>query len=112
VYTLSYENAGNQTGTTVRLTDTLPSGLTVVGTSRPPASQTPQQLVWNLDTLNAGAQGQIVITTTVGGAGGRTLINTADIKGQADSFGHHAELSTTVSFFKQYLPIVLKAAAP
>ena len=112
VYTLSYENIGDQTGTTVRLTDTLPSGLTVVGTSQPPASQTAQQLVWNLDTLNAGAQGQIVITTTVGGAGGRTLINTADITGQAGSFGHHAELSTTVSFIKQYLPVVLKAAAP
>ena len=88
------------------------SGLTVVGTSQPPASQTAQQLVWNLGALNAGAQGQIVITTTVGGAGGRTLINTADITGQAGSFGHHAELSTTVSFFKQYLPVVLKAAAP
>jgi uncharacterized repeat protein (TIGR01451 family) len=108
VYTLKYENTGDQTATSARLTDTLPSGLTVVGTSLPPASQTAQQLVWNLGTLNANDQGQIVITTTVGGAGGRTLINMADITGQAGSYGSHAELRTSVPFFMLYLPILEK----
>jgi uncharacterized repeat protein (TIGR01451 family) len=108
VYTLRYENTGNQTATTVRLTDTLPSGLTVVGTSQPPTSQTAQQLVWDLGTLNAGQQGQIVITTTVGGPWNRTLLNVADITGQAGSYPGHAELSTTIPLVKLYLPIVMK----
>ena len=107
VYTLSYQNIGNQTATTVRLTDTLPSGLTVIGTSQPPASQTAQQLVWNLGTLNASAQGQIVFTTTVGGPAGRTLTNTASITGQVGSFGGQDTLSTTVRLLIQYLPIIL-----
>ena len=47
VYTLNDENAGNQIATTVRLTDTLPAGLTVVGTSQLPVSQTTQYLAWN-----------------------------------------------------------------
>jgi uncharacterized repeat protein (TIGR01451 family) len=108
VYTLSYENAGNQTATTVRLTDTLPSGLTVIGTSQAPVVSTTQQLVWNVGTLNVGQQGQIVITTTVGGSGNRTLLNTADITGQAGSYPDHAELSTTVSAFKLLLPVIMK----
>ncbi len=63
VYTLGYKNVGNQVATTVRLTDTLPSGLTVIGTSPLTTSQTAQRLAWNLNTLTAGQQGQIVITT-------------------------------------------------
>ena len=112
VYTLKYENTGNQTATSGRLTDTLPSGLTVVGTSQPPVSQTAQQLVWDVGTLNVDAQGQIVITTTVGGAGGRTLINMADMTGQAGSYGSHAELRTTVPLLRQYLPILLRNTTP
>jgi uncharacterized repeat protein (TIGR01451 family) len=108
VYTLRYENIGNQTATTARLTDTLPSGITVIGTSQPPVVQTTQQLVWNVGPINAGQQGQIVITATVGGPGNRTLLNTADITGQAGSYPDHAELSTTVSAFKLLLPLIMK----
>jgi len=111
VYTLGYKNAGNQVATTVRLTDTLPSGLTVIGMSPLPTFQTAQNLAWNLDTLTAGQQGQIVITTTVGAPWGRTLLNVADITGQPGSFAGHAELSTSVPFFRMYLPIVVKDAA-
>ncbi len=110
VYTLSYGNIGNQTATTVRLTDTLPSGLTVLGTSQPPASQNPQQLVWDLSTLNASQQGQIVITTTVGGSWGRTLLNVADLTGQSGSQAGHAELSTVIPSIKMYFPLVMKNA--
>jgi uncharacterized repeat protein (TIGR01451 family) len=108
VYTLSYENSGNQAATTVRLTDTLPAGLTVVGTSQPPVSQTAQYLAWNLGTLTVGQQGRIVITTTVDGPWNRTLLNVADITGQAGSYPGHAELSTTIPFFKLLLPLILK----
>ena len=111
VYTLGYKNVGNQVATTVRLTDTLPSGLTVIGTSPLTTSQTAQQLAWNLNTLTAGQQGQIVITTTVGAPWGRTLLNVADITGQLGSWAGHAELSTSVPFFRMVLPIVLKDAA-
>jgi uncharacterized repeat protein (TIGR01451 family) len=110
VYTLGYKNAGNQTATTVRLTDNLPSGLTMIGVSLLPISQIGQQLAWNLNTLTAGQQGEVVITTTVGGPWGRTLLNVADITGQPGSFAGHAELSTSVPLFKLYLPIVVKDA--
>ncbi len=108
VYTLSYQNLGNQTATTVRLTDTLPAGVTVNGTSQPPVSQSAQQLVWDIGTLSAGQHGQIIITTTVGSPWGRTLINLAYITGQPGSFGRHTELQTTVPFVKIYLPLMLK----
>ena len=111
VYMLRYENKGNQIASAVRLTDTLPSGLTVVAVSRPPDTQTAQQLAWNLGTLNPSGQGQIVITTTVGGARGRTLHNVADITGQAGSYPGHAELDTSVPLAKLYLPIVAKNAS-
>ncbi len=108
VYTLRYNNIGNLAATTVRLTDTLPANITVVGTSPAPIVQTAQQLAWNLNTLNAGAQGQVVITVTVGGAGGRVLHNVADLTGQAGSFPSHAELDTSVRFRALYLPIIMK----
>jgi uncharacterized repeat protein (TIGR01451 family) len=108
VYTLRYENTGNVTATTARLTDTLPSGLTVVGTSQSPVSQTAQQLVWNLGTLTSGQQGQIVVTTTVGGPSNRTLLNVADITGQAGSYPGHAEVTTTITSIKLYLPLITK----
>ena len=112
VYTLRYQNTGDQIATTVRLTDTLPSGLTVVGVSQPPVSQTAQQLIWDLGTLTAGQAGQIVITTTVGGPWGRTLFNVADITGQPGSYPGNAELSTTIPFAKLLLPIITRNATP
>lgn len=112
VYTLRYENIGNQTATSVRLTDTLPSGLTVIGVSQPPVSQTAQQLIWDLGTLTAGQAGQIVITTTVGGPWGRTLLNVADITGQPGSFAGNTELSTTIPFAQLLLPIITRNATP
>ena len=108
VYTLRYENTGNQPATTVRLTDTLPSYLTVVAVSQPPDYQTAQQLAWNLGTLSPTGQGQIVITTTVGGAWGKVLHNVADLTGQAGSYPGHAELDTPVRLFMMYLPIIAK----
>jgi uncharacterized repeat protein (TIGR01451 family) len=112
VYKLQYSNAGNQPATTVRLTDTLPASLTVVAVSPPTDYETAQQLAWNLGTLAPGAQGQIVITTTVGGAGGRTLRNVANVTGQPGSNPGHAELDTSVRLISMYLPIIMKSPEP
>jgi len=106
VYTLRYSNDGTQNATTVRLTDTLPANLTVVATSPVADVQTAQLLAWDLNTLNASAEGQVVITATVGGAGGRILHNVADITGQVGSYPGHAELDTLVRFVLLHLPVI------
>jgi uncharacterized repeat protein (TIGR01451 family) len=108
VYTVRYANAGNQSAAGVRLTDTLPAGLTIVAVSRPADLQTAQQLAWNVGALNAGEQGQIVITTTVGGLWGRNLHNAADISGGAGSYPDHFELNTEVRPARLLLPILKK----
>jgi hypothetical protein len=86
----------------------LPSGLTVVGTSQPPIVQTAQELVWDIGALDPDQHGQIVITTTVGGPWDRTLLNTADITGQAGSYSGYAELTTTIPPILVRLPLIMK----
>ncbi len=108
VYTLQYENAGNEIATGVRLTDTFPADIDVNAVSLPALSLTDQQGVWTFDELIPGAAGQIVISTTVGGKGGRTLLNVVDITGPAGSFPGHAELETDVRAFLQYLPVIMR----
>jgi len=108
VYTIHYENAGNLVGAGVVLTDTFPADITVVGANPTASSLTNAQGVWNLGTIAPNAGGQIVVTTTVGGNGGRTLLNTVDIAGQPVSFPDHFELSTEVKSGAIYLPIVMK----
>lgn len=112
VYTLHYDNAGNQTATSVRLTDTLPANLDIVAVSRPADVQTAQQLAWNVGSLDPGEQGQIVITTTVQGSWRRTLHNVADITGGAGDYPDHAELDTKVRPVLLLMPIIAKNAAP
>jgi len=107
VYTLRYQNIGNMAATDVTLTDTLPSDVTFVATY-PTATRSGQQLTWNLDTLNPGDQGQVVITTTVGPAWGKVLHNVADITGQSGAYPGHAELDTPVRLALIYLPVVMK----
>jgi uncharacterized repeat protein (TIGR01451 family) len=108
VYTLVYSNAGNLTATGIIVTDTLPAGITVVSANPSPSSQTTQRMTWQFASLGAGARGQIVITTTVGGPAGRTLHNVADISAQPGSFPGHAELDTFVRQYKIYLPMVMR----
>ena len=110
VYTLQYKNIGNLAATTVRLTDTLPSGLAIVAMSRPADYQTAQRLAWNLGTLNPAQQGQIVITTTLGGKWVNGLHNVADLIGQPGGYPGHAELDTLVQMPTLYLPIIMKDA--
>ena len=107
VYTLRYENIGNQAATEVELVDTLPSDVTVTGVYPAPTPPTSQQVTWELETLNPGESGEAVITTTVGGSGGATLHNVADITGPGSVSGH-AELDTPVRQKLLYLPIVTR----
>jgi uncharacterized repeat protein (TIGR01451 family) len=108
VYTLRYENAGNQTATGVTLVDRFPADINVTAVDPPAQSLTDQQGVWVLGPLAPGATGQIVINTTVRGEAGRTLVNEVNITGQSGSFPGHAELETFVRTRVQYLPIVLR----
>lgn len=110
VYTLRYENAGDQTATSVWLTDTLPADIHIVALSRLADMQTAQHLAWNLGALNVGEQGQIVITATVGGTWNRNLHNVADITGGAGSTPEHFELDTTVRPALLLLPVIKKNA--
>jgi uncharacterized repeat protein (TIGR01451 family) len=105
VYTLRYQNIGNQAAMGVTLTDTLPSDVTVVATY-PLATQMGQQLKWDVGVLNPDDQGQVVITTTVGPAWGKVLRNVADITGQAGAYPGHAELDTPVRLAMIYLPLI------
>lgn len=109
VYTLGYKNAGNQPATGVVMVDTLPSDVTVTAVSPSPASQTPQLITWDLETLTPGESGKILITTTIEGHGGRTLHNVADITGPG-SFPGHAELNTKVRPMLLYLPLMMKSS--
>jgi uncharacterized repeat protein (TIGR01451 family) len=107
VYTIRYQNVGNQAATNVTLTDTLPSDVTVMATF-PPATQLGQQLKWDLAPLNPNDRGQVVITTTVGPAWGKVLHNVVDITGQPGAYPGHVVLDTPVRFAMLYLPVVTK----
>jgi uncharacterized repeat protein (TIGR01451 family) len=109
VYTLGYKNAGSQPATGVVMADIPPSDVTVTAVFPSPASQTPQLITWDLETLTPGESDKIIITTTVGGRGGRTLHNVANITGPG-SFPGHAELNTTVRPLLLYLPLMMRNA--
>jgi uncharacterized repeat protein (TIGR01451 family) len=108
VYTLVYSNAGNLPATGIIVTDTLPTGITVVSANPTPSSQTSQQMTWQFGSLAAHTGGTIVVTTTVGGPAGRTLHNVVDITAQPGSFPGHGELDTFVREYNLYLPVVMK----
>jgi uncharacterized repeat protein (TIGR01451 family) len=106
VYTLRYRNVGNLSAAGVALTDTFPSGISVIGTHPPATSLTTARGVWQLGTLGpASAESTIVITAVVQGSANRTLTNRVDIAGQV-SFSDHAEWETLVRPIFLYLPVV------
>ena len=111
VYTLRYDNIGNQTATGVVLTDTLPADVTVTEIYSSATLITPQPLVWDIGTVPPGVPpGEIVITVTVDGNWGGTLHNVADITGQPGSFPGHAEVYTPVRDAMLYLPVVMRSS--
>ncbi len=111
VYTLQYENIGNQASVTeTLLTDTLPADVSVTGIYSPTGvtliSSSP--LVFDLGTVSPGdPPEQIVITVTVTGGWGETLHNVADITAPG-SYPGHAELDTDVRLAILYLPLVTR----
>ena len=107
VYTLHYENAGNQLAGSVTLTDTFPSDITVTGVLPSTPDLTSQRGVWDLGALDADESGTIVITATVGGERGRVLHNVVDITAPG-SYPGHAELDTPVRLRLLYLPLVVR----
>ncbi len=107
VYTLQYENAGDQPATGVVLTDTLPPDVSATGIYSSGTLINSQPLVWDLGTLSPTDSGEIVITVTVGGSPGRTLHNVVDITGPS-SFPGHADLDTLVRMAQLYLPVVVR----
>jgi uncharacterized repeat protein (TIGR01451 family) len=107
-YTLRYENAGNVAAGEVVLTDTLPAGVTVRGTSSDPDVETSGYLVWDLGSLApTDPAGTITVTVAVTG-GGRWLHNVVDIAGEPGTFSGHDEDWTWVRPVTLYLPIVLR----
>ncbi len=108
VYTLDYQNIGNVEAEDVRLTDTLPTNITIIGVSDTPAVSNTQRLVWELPTVDADSSGRVVFTATVGGTPGRTLHNVADTDGPGLFDASHAEFDTEVLYHFVYLPIVMR----
>jgi uncharacterized repeat protein (TIGR01451 family) len=87
-YTINYANAGPSIATNVRLTDTLPAGVTYGGVvSEVPAISGPtingQTLVWVTPTLAVNASGTIVFTVTVNSGVSGTITNTVRISSSA-----------------------------
>jgi uncharacterized repeat protein (TIGR01451 family) len=64
-YTLTYSNVSSTAASGVWLTDTLPAGVTFVGSVPPPSAQAGDQIGWSLGTLGASASGTLLITVSV-----------------------------------------------
>jgi uncharacterized repeat protein (TIGR01451 family) len=108
VYTLRYQNIGNQVATGVVLTDILPSEVTVTGIFSQSQLISSDPLVWSIGSVTPGlAPGVIVITTTVNSGWGKTISNVAEIRALGTYRGY-AEVFTSIRLAKFYLPIVIK----
>jgi uncharacterized repeat protein (TIGR01451 family) len=107
VYTLRYENAGNQTAISVTLTDTLPADVTVTGIYSQATLISSDPLVWDIGSvLPSDPAEEIVITVTVQGDE-RILHNVADVTAP-NSFPGHAEYDVHARLVTLFLPIVTK----
>jgi uncharacterized repeat protein (TIGR01451 family) len=108
VYTLRYQNIGNQVATGVMLTDTLPSEVTVKGITSQSTLISPDPLVWNIGSvMTDAAPGEIVITVTVNEGWGTTISNVAEIRAPG-AYRGYAQVFTSIRLAKFYLPIVIR----
>lgn len=64
-YTLTYTNDSTTPATGVWITDTLPSGVNLVGATPPASAQSGNDVGFNLGTVGAGAGGTVVITVSI-----------------------------------------------
>ena len=81
VFTVTVANALPDYASVIRISDTLPAGLTLVNASATAGSYT--ATIWSIPTLVEGASATLTLTATVNrsptGPGGTTLTNTASI---------------------------------
>jgi uncharacterized repeat protein (TIGR01451 family) len=64
-YTLYYKNTGTGDATNVYINDTIPADTTLQSTSPAYTSSSGDTYIWNLGTVKAGDDGNIIITVTV-----------------------------------------------
>jgi uncharacterized repeat protein (TIGR01451 family) len=79
-YTVTARNNGPSTATGLRLTDVLPSGLTLQSANVTRGSYNTTTGLWNMSSLNNGDTAQLTITATVNAStSGSTITNTAAV---------------------------------
>lgn len=119
IYTIPVTNNGPSDATSVRLTDTLPTGVTYVSHSASPGTYATTDGLWEIgDDLPAGAVATLTITATVdSGTSGTTITNTANglTADQPDPNPDNNEDSATInptSVHCLYLPIIYRNYEP
>jgi uncharacterized repeat protein (TIGR01451 family) len=110
-YTLSCGNDGPSTALGVVVTDTLPTGATMVRAS-PGVAPNGQTLTWALGALAVGASDQITIEVTVGNAVTGSLTNEATIGSSTgdDNLGNNAASAPTT--IESHVNLALSQAGP
>ncbi|HOT91836.1 MAG TPA: DUF11 domain-containing protein [Anaerolineae bacterium] len=111
IYTLTYENKAATLVNGVVLTDVLPTGVAVSSAHPAPTRINGQQWVWEMATLDRGAAGSIVLTTTVTQNTPGILHNYVVISAP-NAFGDADHLYTQVKQRHIYLPLVLRGYQP
>jgi uncharacterized repeat protein (TIGR01451 family)/fimbrial isopeptide formation D2 family protein len=113
-YTISYANDGTATAEQVRLTDTLPTGVTFTGFSydRPVSQIGP--LVWDLGSLAPGESGTVWLTATVWSTAtmGSSLENTVTIGTPSPGDDPTNNDDTAITIVSAAVLNVTKTAAP
>jgi len=100
-YTISYGNSGTAASTAGAITDTIPAGMTYVGSSRPPTTQSGQTVSWSLPNgVPAMTNGQsFTLTVSVGGSGPFTnKVDITPLAGDANQADNHFECSTGLNY--------------
>ena len=77
IFTVSLANAGPNPATGVAVTDILPAGLTLLGSSPSQGSYTPGTGVWDVGTVSLGTTPTLSITARVDSSGAK--VNTAQV---------------------------------
>lgn len=112
VYTITYGNRGGTMAGGVRITDTLPGGLTFVNASPPPRAAT-VPLVWEVGDLPARSGPFTIVVTTTAASGvslRAPLTNTVAIKADSpelETFNNTAQAATFIGY-RLYLPTLMR----
>ncbi|HDQ71599.1 MAG TPA: DUF11 domain-containing protein [Chloroflexi bacterium] len=108
LYTLEYENIGNETATGVILTDTLPANVSYVSASGT-VTVGGGLVVWDIGEVISETTGAVTLTVEIVGGRGTTLRNWADIT--ADNCDPRQDyFDTAVRKAMIYLPLVMRGS--